>query len=112
MATKKINFCKLADLRIRLGLTQAEFWNRYGVKQSAASRYERDDDPVHVPHGVAMLIWLHQIGELTEEQLDRAVAATKSVVRTRPDLTGAMLKPRSTRSDKGKPAKRRGIRRD
>lgn len=109
MATRKIDFGRLADLRVQLGLTQAEFWSRYGVKQSAGSRYEQDDGPVTLPRSVAMLIWLHLNSELSEAQLVNAVAATKSVVRTRPDMTGALLKPRSPRTDKGKPARRRGV---
>ena len=41
MATKRISFKNIRALRESTGLTQAEFWAKYGLKPASGGRYER-----------------------------------------------------------------------
>ena len=44
---------RLFELRLKLGLTQVEFWERVGVTQSGGSRYENGR---RIPTPVRMLL--------------------------------------------------------
>ena len=48
----------VTELRIKNGLTQSDFWKKYGISQSTASRYES----TNVPLSVAILIYLEYMG--------------------------------------------------
>lgn len=55
-ASKKLPTGKeLREIRRKMNLNQAEFWNRIGTTQSAGSRYESGRD---VPESVASLAYL------------------------------------------------------
>lgn len=59
----------LADCRNKLGLTQTEFWRRFGVTQSAGSRYESERN---IPTPLKLLIRLHLNGLITDDDLRAA----------------------------------------
>lgn len=67
MARKKtFDFSNLADVRHKSGLNQFDFWRRYGVTQSGGSRYESGRN---IPKPLAILLWLHQSGKVTDKDL-------------------------------------------
>jgi transcriptional regulator with XRE-family HTH domain len=57
----------MRGLRLKQGLNQKDFWRRFGVNQSAASRYEIGQVTPLGP--VALLIALRQSGTLTDADL-------------------------------------------
>lgn len=61
--------------RLQRGLNQSQFWSRYGVKQSACSRYESGR---LLPLPLRVLIFLNLSGELSDEALAKAVAAQRT----------------------------------
>ena len=74
MAVKKLPL--LLDpkaYRKECGLNQTEFWNRYGVNQSAGSRNE-SRQKMHT--AVAIMITLQINGDVTDKALERARAYT------------------------------------
>jgi transcriptional regulator with XRE-family HTH domain len=64
---------RIRQIRRRASLTQFEYWSRFGVTQSGGSRYETMRA---IPMPTAMLIWLHESGRITDQDL---VAARKAV---------------------------------
>jgi transcriptional regulator with XRE-family HTH domain len=73
-AGSKLDFKNLADYRKGKGLNQSSFWSRFGVTQSGGSRYESGRD---IPKAVAMLIWLHDNGRLTDADLQDSLKAAR-----------------------------------
>lgn len=71
--SKGIDAAKIADKRRKSGLTQSEYWNRFGVTQSGGSRYENGRS---IPTPVAALIWLFEAGKVTEKDLAAAIKRT------------------------------------
>jgi len=67
---KKLDFSGIADMRKKLNLNQTEFWTRYGVTQSGGSRYESGRN---IPKPLAILLWLHGSGKVTDKDLAAAV---------------------------------------
>lgn len=65
---------RIRQIRRRAALTQLEYWSRFGVTQSGGSRYETMRA---VPQPTAMLIWLHEAGRITEQDLAEARKAIK-----------------------------------
>jgi DNA-binding transcriptional regulator YiaG len=63
---KKLDFSNIADVRKKQNLNQTEFWTRYGVTQSGGSRYESGRS---IPKPLALLLWLHQSGKITDKDL-------------------------------------------
>ena len=63
---KKLDFSNIADVRQKQNLNQTEFWTRYGVTQSGGSRYESGRN---IPKPLALLLWLHQSGKVTDKDL-------------------------------------------
>ena len=61
---------KLAHFRRQHGLSQRQFWARFGVDQSSASRYEAGGIP---PVSVQLLLILYRDGVLTDALLDAAL---------------------------------------
>ena len=55
--------------RERLGEKQLVFWTRFGVTQSAGSRYETSNRPM--PASLEMLIAAYNMGLLTEDSMER-----------------------------------------
>lgn len=86
---KKPNLTQIPALRAKQGRTQQDFWSTYAVTQSAASRYESAAGNRSMPHPVAMLVWLHQSGYLSDRDLEKAKAATAGFERTRLNARGA-----------------------
>jgi DNA-binding transcriptional regulator YiaG len=71
MARKqKLDFGNIADARKKEGLNQKDFWARYGVTQSGGSRYEAGRN---IPKPLAILLWLHRSGKLTDKLLAEAL---------------------------------------
>ena len=64
---KKID---VAETRKKSGLNQSDFWKRYGVTQSGGSRYESGRN---IPKPLAILLWLHQSGKVTDKDLAEAL---------------------------------------
>lgn len=52
------------------GLNQSEYWKRFGVTQSGGSRYESGRN---IPRPLAILLWLHQSGKVSDKDLADAV---------------------------------------
>ena len=63
---KKLDFYDIAVTRQKSNLNQTEFWKRYGVTQSGGSRYESGRN---IPKPLAILLWLHQSGKVTDKDL-------------------------------------------
>ncbi len=71
MARKqKLDFSNIADARKKEGLNQKDFWTRYGVTQSGGSRYESGRN---LPKPLAVLLWLHRSGKVTDQDLADAL---------------------------------------
>ena len=71
MARKtKLDFSDIATTRRKTNLNQSDFWKRYGVTQSGGSRYESGRN---VPKPLAVLLWLHQSGKVTDNDLAEAL---------------------------------------
>jgi DNA-binding transcriptional regulator YiaG len=71
MARKqKLDFSNIADARKKEGLNQLDFWTRYGVTQSGGSRYESGRN---IPKPLAILLWLHRSGKVTDKVLAEAL---------------------------------------
>lgn len=66
----KLDFSNIGAERKKQGLNQADFWRRYGVTQSGGSRYESGRN---IPKPIAILIWLHRSGKITEKDLAEVV---------------------------------------
>lgn len=67
---KKLDFDNIADDRKKEGLNQKDFWARYGVTQSGGSRYEAGRN---IPKPLAILLWLHCSGKVTDKVLAEAL---------------------------------------
>jgi DNA-binding transcriptional regulator YiaG len=67
---KKLDFYDIAVTRQKSNLNQTEFWKRYGVTQSGGSRYESGRN---IPKPLAILLWLHQSGKVTDKDLADAL---------------------------------------
>ena len=67
---KKLDFSTIAADRKKENLNQMEFWQRYGVTQSGGSRYESGRV---IPKPVAILLWLHRTGKVTDKDLEDAL---------------------------------------
>jgi len=61
----------LADFRKQQGLSQGDFWFRYGVTQSGGSRYESLRS---IPTPLKLLLRLHLSGVISEDDLKAAKA--------------------------------------
>ena len=61
-------------IRRRASMTQSDYWSRFGVTQSGGSRYETMRD---MPTPTAMLVWLHESGRVSEQDLVEARKAIK-----------------------------------
>lgn len=71
MARKpKLDFSDIGTTRKKEGINQADFWKRYGVTQSGGSRYESGRN---IPKPLAILLWLHKSGKVTEKDLSDAL---------------------------------------
>ena len=71
MARKlKLDFSKIQDDRLKENVNQKEFWKRYGVTQSGGSRYESGRN---IPKPLAILLYLHRSGKVTDKDLAEAV---------------------------------------
>ncbi len=67
---KKLDFSDIADDRKKQNLNQTEFWTRYGVTQSGGSRYESGRG---IPKPLAILLYLHRSGKVTDKDLADAL---------------------------------------
>ena len=60
-----------ADFRKQQGLSQGDFWSRYGVTQSGGSRYESARS---LPAPLKLLLRLHLSGVISDDDLKAARA--------------------------------------
>ncbi len=67
---KKLDFSAIGNARTKENLSQKDFWSRYGVTQSGGSRYESGRD---IPKPLAILLWLHRTGKITDKDLADAM---------------------------------------
>ncbi len=67
---KKLDFSDIADARKKEQLNQKDFWTRYGVTQSGGSRYESGRN---IPKPLAILLYLHRSGKVTDKDLADAL---------------------------------------
>ena len=63
---KKLDFTDIATARKKANFNQKDYWSRYGVTQSGGSRYESGRN---IPKPLAILLWLHQSGKVTDKDL-------------------------------------------
>ena len=71
MARKqKLDFSNIQTDRQKQSLNQSDFWSRYGVTQSGGSRYESGRN---IPKPLAILLYLHRSGKVTDKDLADAV---------------------------------------
>lgn len=71
MARKqKLDFTDIGTTRKKESLNQMDFWKRYGVTQSGGSRYESGRN---IPKPLAILLWLHKSGKVTDKDLSDAM---------------------------------------
>ena len=73
----KLELSNIQEHRRKLDMNQSEFWSRYGVTQSGGSRYESGRN---MPLPTAILIYLRETGQLTDDQL---AAAKKAIAKSR-----------------------------
>lgn len=73
----KLALSNIQEHRRKLDMNQSEFWSRYGVTQSGGSRYESGRN---MPLPTAILIYLRETGQLTDDQL---AAAKKAIAKSR-----------------------------
>lgn len=73
----KLDLSNIQEHRRKLGMNQSAFWSRYGVTQSGGSRYESGR---HMPLPTAILIYLRETGQLTDDQL---AAVKKAIAKSR-----------------------------
>lgn len=66
---KKLDFGSIGNDRKKEGVNQKDFWKRYGVTQSGGSRYESGRN---IPKPLAILLWLHRSGKVTDKDLAEA----------------------------------------
>lgn len=62
------------EIRKSTGKNQSAFWGQYGVTQSGGSRYESGRP---MPKPLQMLMWLHQNGRVSDQDLQDALRLTK-----------------------------------
>lgn len=67
---KKLDFSDIGTVRKKENLNQQTFWKRYGVTQSGGSRYESGRN---IPKPLAILLWLHRSGKVTDKDLTDAL---------------------------------------
>lgn len=67
---KKLDFSDIATDRKKKNLNQKDFWARYGVTQSGGSRYESGRN---IPKPLAILLWLHRSGKISDKDLSEAL---------------------------------------
>ena len=67
---KKLDFADIATTRKKANLNQSDFWKRYGVTQSGGSCYESGRS---IPKPLGILLWLHQSGKVTDQDLAEAL---------------------------------------
>jgi DNA-binding transcriptional regulator YiaG len=67
---KKLDFGNIATDRKKENLNQKDFWARYGVTQSGGSRYESGRN---IPKPLAILLWLHRSGKISDKDLSDAL---------------------------------------
>lgn len=60
---------QIADIRLALNQTQAEFWGRFGVNQRSGSRIERGQE---MPLPISILVRLYLDGVIQDADLDKA----------------------------------------
>lgn len=65
----------MKQFRLALGENQVEFWRRFGVTQSAGSRYELNSRGM--PRSVRMIVIAFATGLVSEETLGRLVKVTE-----------------------------------
>ncbi len=71
MARKpKLDFSNIGADRKKTGTNQKDFWTRYGVTQSGGSRYESGRN---IPKPLAILLWLHRSGKVSDKDLADAL---------------------------------------
>jgi DNA-binding transcriptional regulator YiaG len=71
MARKpKLDFSTIGADRKKEGFNQGDFWKRYGVTQSGGSRYESGRN---IPKPLAILLWLHRSGKVSDKDLADAL---------------------------------------
>ena len=63
---RKLDFSDIADVRKKQNFNQTEFWARFGVTQSGGSRYESGRN---IPKPLAILLWLHRSGKISDKDL-------------------------------------------
>ena len=63
---KKLDFSSIGNDRKKESVNQKDFWMRYGVTQSGGSRYESGRN---IPKPLAILLWLHRSGKVTDKDL-------------------------------------------
>lgn len=64
------------QLRVKRGERQEVFWRRFGVAQWTGSRYETDGR--HMPRPVQMLVIAFALGMVSDDDLDRLLAAAEA----------------------------------
>ena len=52
--------------RLSSGMTQSDFWSRFGVSRSVGSRYESGRE---LPLPLLLLMKLHNMGKITDQDL-------------------------------------------
>lgn len=67
---QKLDFSNIGTDRKKEGVNQMGFWKRYGVTQSGGSRYESGRN---IPKPLAILLWLHRSGKVTDKDLADAL---------------------------------------
>lgn len=71
MARKQnLDFSNIQTERRKEGVNQKDFWSRYGVTQSGGSRYESGRN---IPKPLAILLYLHRSGKVTDKDLADAL---------------------------------------
>ena len=66
---RKPDIVDIVAERKATNLNQSEYWTRFGVTQSGGSRYESGRN---IPKPLAILLWLHRSGKISDKDLAEA----------------------------------------
>lgn len=70
----KLDSKSITAYRNALGMNQSRFWNLFGATQSGGSRYEAGRE---IPDSTAMLLILHSLNILGDDDLKMAIGIVK-----------------------------------
>lgn len=82
MATQKLSFSSVKELRQSLKMNQTDFWKLVNITQSGGSRFEAG---MNMSYSVHCLLYLIVTKQVTDKQLKQAMKAFRGNASVSPD---------------------------